>query len=159
MVFRFVFICTCITFFFSHLVLANTAKSVASSQDQTHPVAPKVKKGEYALFLKDNYIVFKTQKTAEGFELDLSCFAKENSKSKKPDCMAYTYAKMKAENVEIPHPAMNNRAAFHCSKMQGRNLLAMDHQRNEIDFCRFADNSMVSSWSMYLYHNPLPVRK
>lgn len=151
-----------ILFFFGNLTLANTVKSVTTtSQDQSqavvHPVAPKVKKGEYALFLKDNYIVFKTQKTTEGFELDLSCFS--NSKSKKPDCMAYTYAKMKAENVEIPHPAMNNRAAFHCSKMQGRNLLAMDHQRNEIDFCRFADNSMVSSWSMYMYHNPLPVRK
>lgn len=152
-----------VLFFFGNLIFANTVKSASSSQDQSqavvHPVAPKVKKGEYALFLKDNYIVFKTQKTAEGFELDLSCFTKSNSKSKKADCMAYTYAKMKAENVQIPHPAMNNRAAFHCSKMQGRNLLAIDDQRNEIDFCRFPDNSMVSSWSMYMYHNPLPVKK
>lgn len=153
--------CIVVLFFFGNLTLANTVKSVSTSQDQSrvvvYPVAPKVKKGEYALFLKDNYVVFKTQKTAEGFELDLSCFAKLNSK--KPDCMAYTYAKMKAENVQIPHPAMNNRAAFHCSKMQGRNLLAIDHQKNEIDFCRFPDNSMVSTWSMYMYHNPLPVRK
>lgn len=141
--------------FLSHLALANTVKSVSNSQDQSHPVAPKVQKGEYALFLKDNYIVFKTQKTKDGFELDTSCYLK----SKKPDCMAYTYAKMKAENVQLPHPAMNNRAAFHCSKMQGRNLLAIDDQRNEIDFCRFPDNSMISSWSMYLYHHPLPVKK
>ncbi len=136
---------------------SESAKVVSADQsaDVTYPVAPKVKKGEYALFLKDKYIVFKTQKTSEGFEFDRSCFAK----SKKPNCMASTYAKMKAENVQVPHPDMNNRAAFHCAKMNGRNLLAIDFERNEVDFCRFPDNSMVSSWSMYLYHNPMPVIK
>lgn len=117
--------------------------------------SPKLKAGEYALFLDDKYTVFKTQKS-DNLEFDLSCFKKN---AKKPDCMALTYAKMKAENVETPHPSMNNMAAFHCTKMKGKNLIAIDAKHNEKDFCRFADNSMVSSWSMYLKHNPVPVIK
>ncbi len=119
------------------------------------PTAPPLKSGEYALFLDDKYIIFKTKKT-DDLELDLSCYKKNKNT---PDCMAFIYAKMKAENVETPNPAMNNMAAFHCAKLNGRNLLAIDSKRNETDFCRFHDKSMVSSWSMYFRHYPTPVLK
>ncbi len=118
-----------------------------------HPVVPKLKPDEYALFLDDRYIIFKTKKTDE-LELDLSCYKKN-----KPDCLAYAMSKKKIENVQIEHPAMNNMAALNCAKAEGRNLLAIDSRHNEKDFCRFSDNSMVSSWSLYLKNNPVPVRK
>lgn len=135
-------------------VTSKNTKTKAQTERPAHVAAPKLKADQYALFLEDKYIIFKTKKT-DGLELDLSCYKKNNT----ADCMALTYAKMKAENVESPHPAMNNMAAFHCVKMNGRNLLALDHKHNEIDFCRFPDKSMVSSWSMYLRHHPVPVIK
>lgn len=130
-------------------------RAVNKKSEDVNVQSPQLKTDEYSLFLDDKYRVFKTQKS-DNLEFDLSCFKKN---PKKPDCMAFTYAKMKAENVETPHPAMNNMAAFHCTKMKGKNLIAIDAKHNEKDFCRFADNSMVSSWSMYLKHNPVPVVK
>jgi putative hemolysin len=131
-------------------------KSEVKSKETTksgRPQVPKLKSDEYALFLQEKYIIFKTQKTDE-LELDMSCYTKNDQK---PDCMAFTYAKMKAENIDSPNSGMNNMAAFHCAKMNGRNLLSIDQKNNEKDFCRFPDDSMVSSWSMYLRHHPIPV--
>jgi putative hemolysin len=124
--------------------------AAAQSKKQTeHPKPPQLKSDEYALFLTDKYIVFKTKKTDQ-LEFDLSCYKKN-----KLDCLAFEISKNKIKNVQIENPGMNNMAALYCAKAEGRNLLALDHRRNEKDFCRFSDNSMVSSWSLYLKFNPV----
>lgn len=110
------------------------------------PAPPAVKKGEYALFLEDKYITFKTQKWNK-YEFDTSCF---KANKKKPECMAYEYTQVKNKNYQLPDPSMNNAAAFICSKRNGKNLLALDFKKNEIDFCRFPDGSMVNSWNLAL---------
>ncbi len=140
-----------LTICFAAEVATPTKKIVSAAP----PTVPKLKSGEYSLSLDDKYTVFKTKK-ADGLELDLSCFKKN---AKKPDCMALTFAKIKTENVVIPHPSMNNKAAFLCTQIKGVSLIAKDSKNNEIDFCRFADNSMVSSWSMYLKQHPARVVK
>ncbi len=118
-----------------------------SKKENSYPVVPKLKTGEYALFLNDKYTIFKTQKT-DGLELDLSCYKKN-----KPECQAFAVSKNRIEDVQIKKTAMNNMAALHCAKVSGQNVIAIDSRQNEKDFCRFSDNSMVSSWSLYFQNS------
>lgn len=121
-------------------------------QAPAHAKIPPLKKGEYAVFITDAYVIFKTQKI-ENLELDTKCF-----KNNKPQCEAYAMAKIKPKDIESLGGA-TNLAAVNCENMNGRNMIAVDMDRNEYNFCRYKDGSMVNSWSMYKYHNPVPVIK
>lgn len=119
----------------------------------TAPIVPKIKKGEYAILLDDNYQVFTTT-TYQKLELSKSCF-----KTAKPKCMAYSVSLEKAHPVKLKNSDANNFAAHNCANVGGKNLIALDHERNEYNFCRFSDGSMVTAWSMYYKTNPAPVVK
>lgn len=118
---------------------------------------PKVKKGEFTVFFKDHYETHKI-KDYKGLSLDESCFKKLSEKGE-PQCMAYEMALVKPKKVELPHPAMNNKAAFYCQALNGQNLITIDHNRNESDYCRFADGSFVGSWGMVKYQEDLASEK
>lgn len=125
----------------------NGKKSAIASPSQ-FPEPPKFKDDEYAIFIEDAYQVFKTKKF-EKLELSESCF-----KSAKPKCQAYEFAQIKPKDLSIKAPGMNNKSAIHCEAVGGRNLLALDNKNNQYNFCRFADGSMVNSWSMNYKHFP-----
>lgn len=109
---------------------------------------PSLSSDEYAIFIKDKYLKFKIKKF-QGLELDLSCF-----KGKIPKCEAYEFSQIKPKSLMMKNEAFNNMAAIFCEAVHGRNLLALDKNRNEYNFCRFPDDSMVNSWSLYYKHFP-----
>jgi putative hemolysin len=141
-----------INFLILPFAFAQTEEAKPMAQPNFPPV-PKLNKGEYAVFVEKAYIVFKT-KEANELEFDISCF--KNGKT--PACEAATAAnnttppKYKRENLFHP-------AALFCEARGGRNLIAIDHKKDEFNFCRFKDNSMVNSWAMYLKHNPKKIIK
>lgn len=112
------------------------------------PQVPALKAGEYAVFVDKGYEIFKTKEVNE-LEYDTSCF----KAGKTPSCEAAKAAvlatppKYKQENLFHP-------AAQFCEARGGKNLIALDHKKDEYNFCRFKDRSMVNSWAMYLKHNP-----
>lgn len=112
------------------------------------PVPPPLAKDEYAIFIVDKYIKFKTKKF-KNLEFDLSCF-----KSAKPDCEALKFSEVTPKNLMLKRESMNNMGAIFCEAVHGRNLLALDNKKNEYNFCRFHDGSMVNSWSLYYSHFP-----
>jgi hypothetical protein len=128
------------------------AKPAANSQKQ-FPDPPKFKDDEYAIFIGDSYQVFKTKKY-ESLELNDGCF-----KGTKPKCQAYEFAQIKPKDLSVKVPGLNNKSAIHCEAVGGRNLLALDNKNNQYNFCRFADGSMVNSWSMNYKHFPQNVIK
>lgn len=144
-----------ILFFFSFIfcTVAYAKKTESAKTQPKHPSVPALKTGEYAVFIEDAYKIFKT-KTHEEFELETSCFKKD-----KPQCDAYTFAQVKPKNITLKHEALNNFAAIHCADITGKNLIALDANRNEFNFCLFKDGSMVNSWSVYFKYNPVPVIK
>lgn len=128
-----------------------TKQAIAKSDSKTQsqfPEPPQFNDDEYAIFIEDAYQIFKTKKF-ETLELSESCF-----KTKKPKCEAYEFAQIKPKDLSIKAPGMNNKSAIHCEAVGGRNLLALDNKNNQYNFCRFADGSMVNSWSMNYKHFP-----
>ena len=131
-----------------------------AQQDEPRPMAkplfpavPKLQKGEYAIFIEKNYQIFRTTEVNK-LEFDNSCF----KAGKTPTCEAALAANNKSEPVyktqNLFHPAAN-----FCEARGGRNLIALDYKRDEYNFCRFKDNSMVNSWAMYNKHNPQKIIK
>lgn len=112
------------------------------------PEKPSLKNGEYAIFIEDQYKIFKTKKFEE---IDLT---DECLKSGKPKCQAYEFAQIKPKNLSVKYPGFNNFSAIHCDAVGGKNLLALDDKNNHYNFCRFGDGSMANSWSMYYKHFP-----
>lgn len=117
------------------------------------PEVPKLKAGEYAVFVEKAYIVFKT-KEVNALEYDMSCF----KAGANPTCEAATAANDKAETKSKRENNFHPAALF-CEARGGKNLIAFDHKKDEYNFCRFKDNSMVNSWAMYLKHNPKKIIK
>lgn len=114
------------------------------------PPVPKMKSHEYAVFVENKYQVFSTEKY-DDLEYTVGCI-------KNRDCQASKAAqdksapKYKTENLFHP-------AAQFCEARGGKNLIALNDKKEEFNFCRFPDNSMVNSWSMYLKHNPKKIIK
>lgn len=117
------------------------------------PQVPKLNAGEYAVFVEKAYIIFKTKDVNE-LEFDITCF----KAGKTPACEAATAASIttppKYKNENLFHPA-----AQFCEARGGKNLIVLDSKKDEYNFCRFKDNSMVNSWAMYLKHNPKKIIK
>lgn len=121
-----------------------------SDANQFSPVLfPKINPGEYAIFIDGSYEVFKTKKF-ENLELDLKCF-----KNGMPSCEAYSFSQMKPTSSDLEKNKINNFAAAHCHAIYGINLIALDHKKNEFNFCRFKDGSMVNSWSVFMKKSEL----
>lgn len=112
---------------------------------------PKIQPDEYVFFLKDKYHVFKIVEYS-GLKLSSNCFGNRNKKNKstqnKPKCQAFEVSKIKVKDLFKEKYGGTNPASLHCSRMMGESLIAYDSLKNEYDYCRFADNSLVSSWSM-----------
>ncbi len=130
-----------------------TASTNRANSQTSFPVPPKIKDDEYAIFIEDSYLIFKTKKF-EALELSEICF-----KSSKPKCEAYEFAQIKPKDLSIKVPGMNNKSAIHCEAVGGRNLLALDNKNNQYNFCRFSDGSLVNSWSMNYKHFPQSIIK
>lgn len=115
---------------------------------------PNLKESEYAVFVEDKYEIFTTEKVEE-LELDSNC-----AKKKPPTCLAFLARERGGKGPVAPkHPGLNNPAALFCEAQEGRNLIAMNFKKQEFNFCRFKDGSMVNSWSLYLKKNPIPVAR
>ena len=125
-----------------------TIQNAATQDVEVVIEPPPLANDEYAIFIEDKYIKFKTKKFQD-LELDLSCF-----KGKGPKCEAYEFSQIKPKSLIMKNEAFNNMAAIFCEAVHGRNLLALDRKRNEYNFCRFHDDSMVNSWSLYYKHFP-----
>lgn len=129
------------------------AETKSDSKIQPFPTPPKVAKGEYAIFLDDEYKIFKT-KTVQDIELATDCFKKD-----KPDCLAYHISQQKPPPLKFIDETINNLAAVNCADLGGKNLIAFDYEHKEYNFCRFTDGSMADSWSMYFKYHPVPDSK
>lgn len=128
--------------------LTATAAGTKKKSKADFPPLPKIAPGEYALFLDDKYILFTTQKV-DSLEIDSAC-----AKTKPPKCQAFLAKDDHAKALPAPHPQLNHPAALNCQGKGGQNLIALNSQKKEYDFCRFKDNSMVESWSLYFREHP-----
>jgi len=100
---------------------------------------PKLEKDQYALFLDEKYEVFKTEKK-DGLEFKEGCLKDKN-------CQALKASQGKTTTA-AKSPSFHPAATF-CKARGGRSLVATNSQRDEFNFCRFSDGSMVTSWSLY----------
>jgi putative hemolysin len=112
---------------------------------------PTLKKGEYAIFLDEKYEIFTTV-IHNKLEIESKCVKKNGVY----DCLAAKSDSLpKVKTVEVGfgnyHPAAN-----YCNEIDGKNLIAIDHNHSEVSFCRFSDGSMVDSWS--LHHKLFPIK-
>lgn len=135
-----------------------TTKSIitpklAGEKDTNSGSIPKLNSDEYAVFIDESYKIFKT-KTFEKLELSENCFKKT-----KPDCIAFAVSQSKPGPVKITTEGATNLAAINCANVGGKNLIGMNAKRDQFNFCRFEDGSMITSWSMYFKYNPTPVIK
>ena len=145
--------CILLVFCTIFFTVAYAKKPETTKAQLKRPAVPELKTDEYAVFIDEAYKIFKT-KTHEEFELETSCFKKD-----KPECDAYTFAQVKPKNITLKHQGLNNFAAIHCADITGRNLIALDADRKEYNFCFFKDGAMVNSWSVYFKHRPVQVIK
>ena len=126
---------------------------LAGEKDTNSGTIPKLNSDEYAIFIDQSYKIFKT-KTFEKLELSENCFKKT-----KPDCIAFSVSQSKPGPVKITTEGATNLAAINCANLGGKNLIGMNSKRDQFNFCRFEDGSMITSWSMYFKYNPTPVIK
>jgi len=131
----------------------NNSKSDDKSKEQKviEIKKPTLKKGEYAIFLDEKYEIFTTVEYNK-LEIDSKCAKKSGIY----DCLASKSDSLpKVNTVEVGfgnyHPAAN-----YCNEIDGKNLIAIDHNHSELSFCRFSDGSMVDSWS--LHHKLFPIK-
>lgn len=119
------------------------------------PKTDDLKPNEFYIFMDGKYekLVTKTYKEAR--------FAPDCFKGQTPKCMAFDIfekAKNNSSDSSNKNPLPNFAAQF-CIDQGGANLIALGKNRNEYNFCQFADKSMVNSWDLYLKYNPVKVIK
>ncbi|MCE3010320.1 MAG: DUF333 domain-containing protein [Proteobacteria bacterium] len=101
----------------------------------------------------------------DGFDVSEDCKLKNNAKNKAkkdpkgfvgktiPQCQALVKAMEKPPEDfkpgSLPHPA-----TAYCKSKGGKELILIDSENRQYDFCRFDDESMVDAWSMYFHHFP-----
>lgn len=129
--------------------IPNKPNSNTDGNEYKPALFPKIKLDEYAIFVDGRYEVFKTKKF-EDLELDLKCF-----KDGIPKCEAYAFSQMKPTNADLEKNKINNFVAAHCHAIYGLNLIALNYKKDEFNFCRFKDGSMVSSWSVFMKKSTL----
>ncbi|MNL38071.1 hypothetical protein D3C87_1602570 [compost metagenome] len=136
---------------FTILLLAVTAQAQETKYAKPNfPSVPKLKSYEYAVFIENKYQVFSTEKY-DDLEYSVGCIKNKNCQASKA-AQDKTAPKYKTDNLFHP-------AAQFCEARGGKNLIALNDKKEEFNFCRFQDNSMVNSWSMYLKHNPKKIIK
>jgi putative hemolysin len=137
---------TLIIFIFS--ISINTF--AAETAKQKFPSPPAVKENEITVFIEDKYKIFQIKKENE------VVFTKD-CLDKKKTCLAYQ-ATEKAIPLPGPKaPGLGMPAADYCDAKGGRNLIAFDNKRDEVNYCFFKDGTAVGSWSMYFKHYPAKV--
>ena len=110
---------------------------------------PQIKPGEMTVYFKETYHIFKVVEFKK-LKLSDNCFSKSaKSKKSSPKCQAFDVAQIKVKDVPAAQSGQTHYASSHCARLMGQNLIAYDHLNNEYDYCRFPDDSLVSSWSMF----------
>lgn len=138
----------------SNIATKNADSKTANKKNESKTTDTKQPEtAEYKIILDENYETFRTR-TYQKLELSENCF-----KNEKPNCMAYSVSLEKGPKVTLNQFGSNNKAAMNCKNMGGKNLVALDKDRNEFGFCKFGDGSMVTIWSMYFKTNPAPTIK
>ena len=125
--------------------VALTAQEAGLVQSQK----PKIKSGEMTVYFKESYHIFKVV-NFKNLKLSENCFSNAvKDKKAAPKCQAYDVAQIKVKDVVAEAPGQTHYASSHCTRLMGQSLIAYDHLNNEFDYCRFPDDSLVSSWSMF----------
>lgn len=135
--------------FTTGLLTFSTAGWSAPKSISAKPVipVPDVAKGEIAIFENGNYRKVKTI-FQHGLTLSLDCI----KKGAQPSCLAFS------TSLAAPPPPTSkfngNPASQNCSEFKGANLIAFNAQKQEVNYCQFADGSMVNSWDLYYKRHP-----
>lgn len=136
---------------FSAFLIISFFISITSyaAQDSFVNQKPKIQPGEMTVYFKETYHIFKVVEF-KNLKLSDNCFSKTvKGKKLAPQCQAYDVAQIKVKDVAAAQPGQTHYASSHCTRLMGQNLIAYDHFNNEYDYCRFPDDSLVSSWSMF----------
>jgi putative hemolysin len=127
----------------SHITPAVDTVIGAESTDKPAVKPTNLAPGQFSIYFKSQYHIF-TIREYKKLKLSSNCFKKDL-----PKCQAYDVAQIKVKNVVTKIPGQTHPASMHCARLMGQNLIAYDHENNEYDFCRFPDDSLVSSWSIF----------
>lgn len=117
------------------------------------PNTANLKENEFYIFLDGKYEKLQPKKY-EGARFAPDCF-----KGGKPNCLAYAVYSNAKKNVANKSQQLPNSAAQFCIDQGAVNLIALGRDRNEFNFCRFSDKSMVNSWDLYFKYHPIEVVK
>ena len=123
----------------------------ASKANEPTIVVPAVGEGEYAIFDVNKYRKFKVFES-EGLMLSADC------QLKKMKCEAFEAANKKIDKIENPLRGVSPASQL-CSTLDGKNLIAFNHKKDEYNFCQFEDKSLVNSWTLYYKFFPKPQKK
>ncbi|MFZ3228965.1 MAG: DUF333 domain-containing protein [Pseudobdellovibrio sp.] len=121
--------------------------------DSKSTTPPKIKAGEYSIFLDETYKIFKT-KIFNHLELTENCF-----KTGKPSCIAFETSEITPKTSALQTAGGGSVAAANCTNLGGKNYIAIASNNDQSSFCRFNDSSMITSWSLYTKHSPVPTTK
>ncbi|KHD88728.1 MAG: hypothetical protein OM95_08000 [Bdellovibrio sp. ArHS] len=108
------------------------------------PAKPKLKPGQYAVFMNETYRVVESV-TKDQLVISKNCGS---------SCLAINALKKKEALPRAPHSAMQNPAAQYCKAVGGTNLIAINSNGAEENLCTFSDNSFVNSWDLFYKRFP-----
>ncbi len=104
---------------------------------------PHLNVGEYAFYNGSQYKIFKIIET-EGLKLSSDC--KVNTGKMK--CQAYTASTRSMPDVQFSDARITPASQL-CSQLNGKNFIAFGSKKEELNYCQFADGSLVNSWSLF----------
>ncbi len=139
----------CLLYFIT-LIMLTTHSAVSLAERKTVSL-PTMKADQFALYNQGHYQIFSLLEV-DGLKLDESCKSKL-----KPTCAAYQVGINGKVNHQVNHKNgefNGSPASQFCSDLGGANLIALNSQKQEFNFCEFKDGSLVNSWSLYYKRNP-----
>ncbi len=110
---------------------------------------PNVKKGSFAFFDGQKYKIFEVFETEE-LKLSSDCKVKP---PKKMSCQAYQAVTGKIKETQSSEEAVSP-ASVLCTQLGGKNFIAFNEKKEQYNFCRFEDQSLINSWSLFYKRNP-----
>ena len=120
--------------------------SIATAKDKYNYAS--LKPNQFVLFDGKKYVPFDT------FEHQRMIFSSKCGSIKKLNskCLAFSAT---TQSLSDKESSFNGSPASElCTTLKGVNLVAFDHTGGEQNFCKFTDDSMVNSWSLYYHYFP-----
>ena len=85
----------------------------------------------------------------ENATLSASCI-----KNQKARCEAYSAFKKKEKDPDRSQVGvLGNPAGLYCAAFKARNLIFIDQEKREYDYCFFSDGSAIDAWHLYKKHH------